>query len=292
MDLRDFEAVIAVADHGTFTGAARALFVAQPALSKRIAGLEAELGTPLFERTPRGVLLSSAGEAFVARSRAIVDLAVDAREAVTSVGLRQTGRVAICALPTIINSHVVPVVSRLARAYPGITVRLLGAESARAAVAMVESGAADAGLCATPPPSHRTRSRAAFEQQLMVLLPPKTRAPRRALTAGELVRHPLVITPVGTSTRQLVDELFEHAGLLADVIVESEQRDALVPLVVAGAGITFVSERLADDAARRHGVVVRATDPPITRPIALVVRDGPPSPALQALLEIVDEGGW
>lgn len=63
---------IAVADEGQITRAAASLHIAQPALSQAIAHLEAELGIALFERTPRGVTLTSAGEVFLPKARAAV----------------------------------------------------------------------------------------------------------------------------------------------------------------------------------------------------------------------------
>ncbi|MGH3631406.1 MAG: LysR family transcriptional regulator, partial [Sciscionella sp.] len=72
MERRQLEYFLAVVDHGGFTAAATELHVAQPSLSHSIKTLERELGAELFHRLPRGVRLTSAGEALVAHARRVL----------------------------------------------------------------------------------------------------------------------------------------------------------------------------------------------------------------------------
>src|SRR5437763_4983385 len=85
MDLRQLEYLVAVVDHGGFTRAADALFVAQPSLSQGVRTLEAELGVPLFHRLGRRVELTSAGEALLEPARRMLRDATTARAAVAEV---------------------------------------------------------------------------------------------------------------------------------------------------------------------------------------------------------------
>src|SRR5437867_11594388 len=75
MELRHLRYFVAVAEEGSFVQAARRLRVAQPALSKQIHDLETELGVTLFDRLPRGVRRTAAGEAFLANARNTLDAA-------------------------------------------------------------------------------------------------------------------------------------------------------------------------------------------------------------------------
>jgi len=90
MELRHLRYFVSVAEQGSFVQAARRLRVAQPALSKQIRDLEGELGVTLFERLPRGVQLTRAGEAFLAHARVTLEAAAravaSARDAATDGG--------------------------------------------------------------------------------------------------------------------------------------------------------------------------------------------------------------
>lgn len=291
MDLRDLEAVVALAESGSFSVAARQIFVAQPSLSKRIKGLEAELGTQLFERTPHGVRLTTTGEAFVGPARATLTQADSARQAVDSVKGLQGGTLRLAALPTIAVTHLVPFASRFRAEHEHVSIQLLGAENHRLAVAYVQDGTADLALCDQPVAAAGLDVGHAFDQEMVAVLPPGSPRRSRRVRLQTLADHPVVTTTPGTSTRELVDGLYAEAGLVARIAIETDLRDALIPSVLAGAGLTFVSEALGQTAERAGAVVVRITDPPV-RPVFHITRSGPPSPSLAEFLRNADSVSW
>ena len=85
MELRDLRTFVAVAQQRSFSRAAEALHVSQPALSEQVRKLEDELGATLFERTSRGVVLTDAGEALLPHARTVLAQADIATEAVRMV---------------------------------------------------------------------------------------------------------------------------------------------------------------------------------------------------------------
>ena len=89
---------------------------------------------------------------------------------------------------------------------------------------------------------------------------------------------PLITAPHGTSTRKLMDQALSSARISPRVAVETGQREAIVPLVLAGAGTSFLPRPMALDAARQGAVVV-PLDPLLVRTIGLLFRPGPLSPA-------------
>jgi DNA-binding transcriptional LysR family regulator len=284
MEIHQLRYAVAVADLGTFTAAARACFVAQPSLSQAVRSLESELRTPLFHRLTTGVTLTAAGEAFVPAARATLRALDTTRAAVDAVSGLRSGHLDLVALPTLAVDPVTPLIGLFRRTYPGVLVRLAQPEDSAAVVAMINAGRAELGLTEAPVSDDRLVMHELGRQDVVAVLPPGS-PPRRRLRGSELAALPLVTLPVGTSSRRLLDEALASSPEPVHFAVETEQREALVPLVLAGAGACVLPRPMADDAARR-GAVVAPLDPPLTRTLALLHRDAPLSPAARAFVTL------
>lgn len=256
----------------------------QPALSKRVARLEGEFGVRLFHRIGRGVRLTPAGEVFLAPARQALHDVEAARASVAAVAGLRGGELDIAALLTLAVSHLAELVGAFRVAYPDVVVRITGSEDAAGVAALVRTARWEIGVCDLPVADLVTWPW--FRQELLAVFPPGTKLrSRRRLPVADLVAHPAVMASPGMSTRTLVEELFARVDTAPRVAVETNLRDALVPLTLAGAGVTFVSTPLAEEAARR-GAVVAHIDPPPTRPIGVLTRPGVQTPAA-ALLGLV-----
>src|SRR5437773_2312171 len=128
MDLRRLEMFLAVADTGTFTRAAQAVHVSQPALSQAVRELETELGTHLFDRVPRGAVLTAAGEALVGPARQALRDVETARAAVAAVAGLEAGRLDLCAIPTLAVDPMPALVGAFRVRYPKVALTLALAE--------------------------------------------------------------------------------------------------------------------------------------------------------------------
>jgi DNA-binding transcriptional LysR family regulator len=286
MDLRQVVAVVAVVDHGGFTRAAAALPLSQPALSQSVRSLERELGTELFHRVGRGVRLTAAGEAFLGPARALLREAANARGAVASVAGLEAGHLDIVALPTLVVEPLVALVGEFRRAHPGVTVRITEPEDAAAVLELVRTGECELGLGEGAIERTGLEADVLFEQELLAVLPPGTAVPARSrFPIARFAEMPLLTTPAGTSTRRLVDEALARAGTEATVAVETDHREAIVPLVLAGAGAALLAEPLARQAAVQGASIARL-DPPVRRLVSLVRRPGAGSPAAQAFRDL------
>src|SRR6478736_1692281 len=171
MDLRHAAYVVAVVDHGTFTAAAASIPVSQPALSQAIASLERELGTELFHRIGRQVVLTPAGEAFVDPARRMLRDAEVARAAVSDVAGLTSGRLDVVALPTLVVEPLVVLVGRFRKQHPGVLVRITEPEDADGVATLVRSGACELGLGDSVPADQTMAVDHLGRQSLLAVLP-------------------------------------------------------------------------------------------------------------------------
>src|SRR5947209_15167355 len=132
MDSRRLSAFLAVVDAGTVTAAAATLHVSQPALSQTIRQLEGEVGTPLFHRIGRGLVLTATGEALVGPARQVVRDVDVASRAVADVSDPAGGVLDLVVLPTLAVDPAAALVGALRRVRPNVMVRLAVADGADA----------------------------------------------------------------------------------------------------------------------------------------------------------------
>jgi DNA-binding transcriptional LysR family regulator len=286
MDERRLRYFLSVVDEGGVTRAAERLHIAQPSLSQALRALERELGAELFHRVGRGLRLSAAGEALLAPARQILRDIEAARDAISGVSELRSGSIELAALATLAVDPMADLIGRFRELYPGVQVRVLEPESADGVRGLIRDGSCELGAAHLPLAGQQLVAHTLGEQELMFVLPSdQGSAADGPLTARELANTPLVVSPPGTSTRMLLEQALEAVGVTPQIAVETTAREAIVPLVLAGAGAALLPAPLAEE-ARRRGAVVRRARPAITRSVGLVHRDAPLSPAARAFLDL------
>ncbi len=286
MDEKRLRYFLAVVEDESVTRAATRLHVAQPSLSQTLRALEAELGVELFHRVGRGLRLSAAGHALVGPAREVLSAIDAARGAVGEVAEVLAGTLEIAALATLAVDPLAALIGRFRREYPGVAVRVQEPPSTAGVGAMVREGTCELGFARLPLPREDLRARELGQQELLFVLPPDSSLPKGgALAASTLRDIPLVVSPPGTSTRMLLEQALEAVGVTPQIAVQTDAREAIVPLVLEGAGAALLPAPLAHEAGRR-GAVVRAARPRIVRRIGLVHRDGRLSPAARAFVAL------
>jgi LysR family transcriptional regulator, carnitine catabolism transcriptional activator len=286
MEMRQVEYVLAVVDHGSFTKAAAAMHVSQPSLSDGIRRLESELDVRLFHRLGRSVELTDAGKAFVGPARQLTRDRNAVLESVAGVRSVQTGTLDFVALSTLAADPLGGLVGRFRKAHPGVVVRIAAPDDVGSVDAMVLDGRCELGLTELPPRRDELVSVSLERQEIVAVCPPRTRlAASGRLPLAKLRDMPLVTTPRGLSTRDLLDRALATAGVEPVIAVETSQREAIAPLVLAGAGTSFLPAGLAKSLGAQGAVVARLV-PTLTRTIGLVHRPTPLTPAARAFVEL------
>lgn len=272
-------AFLAVVEHGTVTAAARELFITQPALSQNLQLLERELGTPLFVRAGRRLRLTAAGAALVEPARQVLRDLDNAKAAVAAVEGLVAGTLDIGALATLAVDPLAPVVGRFRQRYPAVVVRIVAPDDSADVLSRVRTGEVEVAITDAPGDDARLAVHSLAAQDLVWALPAEHRR-------TPLAKLAFVATPQGTSMRAHLVDACARQAIEPRIAVETELREALVPLVVAGAGAALVPRALTEPARAAGTIAVRTPSPPARRELAIIHRAGTIAPAAHAFVEV------
>jgi len=287
MDVRKLGYFLAVVDHGGFNRAATALYVAQPSLSQAIRALERDLGTELFHRVGKRVVLTEAGRALIEPARQVVRGLDLARASVGAVSGLAAGRVEIAVTPSQAVEPLTAMIDNFTRRHPAVSVTVRAAFSAGAVIEMVRTGVTELGLLAsiTEPAATCVDIHPHGRQRFVLATAPDGPFPpgqpvRREALAGRR----LIAGQTGTGMRDYVEGL-RTDGIDVTIAVESEHREAILPLVLAGAGVAVLADAWSG-LAERAGALVLDLEPAAYLHIALVSRRDGLSPAAREFLTV------
>ena len=269
MTLRQLECFLAVAESGSFTGAAARVGITQPSLSQHVRMLEGELGGALLERLPRGVVLTAAGRALLPEARSAVTAAQRAaRQAQAALGLSggdltiaTVRSIAVGILPTALRSwHA---------AAPNITVHLREYRNRHLLEADVRSGIGDLAVGPQPTSWDGPVARLGSESFVVVLPPSDPLSRRRVVRLEELSERRWVLFEPDFGLTEVVNRACARAGFQPRAAVETAQSEAAGRLAAAGLGPAMVPENILPPGFT--GPVARP-DPPVTRELVAYTR--------------------
>jgi DNA-binding transcriptional LysR family regulator len=286
MDVRQLRYFLAIVDHGSVHRAAQELFVAQPSVSQALRALERDLGTDLFHRTGRRLVLTLAGERLIDPAREVLRGVEVARATVEAVNGLRSGRLSITSMPSPAISPLASMVSRFRAAYPLVEVVVRAATTPAEVASAVRAGTAELGLLGTPSigPELAGLSVHALETHAFVLvaavdgdLPSGDPLPMDALAGRRLV-----VGRPGTGTRRVADSILRRSPGCR-IAVEVEHGEAVLPLVLARVGVAVLSESWRA-LARAAGATVRDLATDEIRRVCLIHREARLTPAATAFL--------
>lgn len=257
-----------VAQHRTFTAAARHAQVTQPGLTASIQRLEAQMGAKLFVRGPGGATLTAAGEALLPRARAALAAVEEGRRAVAEVMGLAVGSVRVGAGATVCTYYLPPTLAKFRKLHPGVQIHLREANPGDLLDAL-EAGDLDLVILARvvrrgggdllrAARSGLVREKWIDDEIVLVGAP-----------GIEVAGAPLVTFALGATTRTLVDAYFPGVP----IAMELGSIAAVKGNTRAGVGIALVSRRAVErDLAGGQLVLLPDARTPIVRPLYLVHR--------------------
>lgn len=291
LTLRQLRALIAVADTGSFTLAARLLHVTQPAVSMQVHELESVIGEVLLDGR-RGFRLTAAGEILVRRAREII-YAIELAEVElkASKGVA-SGTVAVAAVTT--SEYFVPrILAAFGEAYTEISFRLT-VQNRAGMTELLKERQADVAIMGEPPPGlNLRRIPFAKDQMSFVAAPGHPLAARKRIPPGALAGERLLLREQGSGTRANMERFLRAHGVKLLRADEMGSNETLKQAAMAGMGVAFLSHHtlgMERETGRLVRLDVRHT--PIEREWNLLLHaDRTPTLAVEALVDFLQREG-
>ncbi|MBV9194604.1 MAG: LysR family transcriptional regulator [Solirubrobacterales bacterium] len=317
LDVRRLGFLREVARRGSFTGAAEALGYTQPAVSRQIAVLEAEVGMALVRRVPHGAVLTDAGRLLAERTEAVLRQLTDIEVELRSLAGLRGGSLRLASFASAAASIVPLAIARFRERHPAIELTVMMADPidtlprlragdldlalshdplvgrAQAADALTVGGAQHDGADV---PGHERDGRPAletvhlFDDPMYVAMPVGHRLAEVApLGLRAFASEPWML---GTTTSCPDSRLFlracHAAGFEPQIAFQNDDYPAILGFVAAGVGVALIPDMVARGV--REDVIVRPLEPaPPARPILAMLPAGYRSPAAAAMLDILHE---
>ena len=241
MEIQQLEYFKTVAEMQHMTHAAEQLNISQPALSKSISNIEHEIGVPLFDRQGRSISLNRYGKLFLASVDAILHEFEKAKVEIGSLVMPGYGDVAFGFIHTLGMEVVPELMAHVPEKYPNMKFTLTQAASYNL-LKRLEEGQVD--LCL----SQRLESKSIdiewielWSEELFVIVPKTHRfANRETIKLEEIKNEPFISIKRGNALRQIVDKLFEQAGITTNNTFSGEEMHTVAGFVGAGLGVSLI----------------------------------------------------
>lgn len=288
MDTASLNAFIAVAETGSFSGAASRLQLTQPAVSKRIAALEVATGTRLFDRIGRRVGLTEAGRALLPRAGAILRDIAAAERALRELGGSVRGRLAIGTSHHIGLHRLPPLLREFSRRHPEVDLEIDFMDSEKAHEAVLQGRLEFAVMTLDPAGNDpRLHARTVWDDPLSAMVAAEhPLAELRAPRLEDLAAWPAVLPGAGTYTGQILRALFAARGVALRVGMSTNYLETLRMLASIGLGWSVLPDTMLSEDLRR----IPLEGLQLERKLGYVLhRDRSLSNAARALLALLDE---
>ncbi|MDT8382860.1 MAG: LysR family transcriptional regulator [Gammaproteobacteria bacterium] len=263
--LRQFRVFESVASHLSFTQAAKALHLSQPAVSMQVKLMEEQVGLPLFEQLGKQIYLTEAGQEIYHYSRAIGQLLSEAEEVINELKGSHRGRLTISVASTA-NYFVPTLLGTFHDRFPDITVSL-DVTNRETLLAQMDKNEVDLVVMGQPPKEMDIEAGIFMENPLVIIAPPDhPLAQQRNIPMSRMEDEIFLTRERGSGTRGAIERFFEQHGVRLNTGMEIASNEAIKQSVQAGLGLGLLSRDTLDmELALKKLVILDVEDFPIVR---------------------------
>ena len=285
MDTQNLKAFLLVAEYGSFSLAAEKLHLTQPAVSKRVALLEEQLGASLFDRIGRNIGLTEAGRALLPHARAVQSELDAAQQSVRDLSGAVAGQLRLATSHHIGLHRLPPVLSAFSKAYSGVLIDIDFMDSEQAYERIMQGRAELAIVTLAPVREASVVTLPIWPDPLDFMVGihhPLAQHPGLNLQA--LSEHPAILPGLNTYTGQIVARLFDSHHLGLQVSMATNYLETIRMMASVGLGWTVLPRSMLDETL----VALQVGDAGIARTLGIVYHRGRSlSRAARAFIEVV-----
>jgi len=287
MDISTLQAFIAVAESGSFSRGAERIFLTQPAISKRIAALEQDIGARLFDRVGRKIHLTPAGEALLLRTRAVLGELEDIKRDITNLSGTIAGELSL-ATSHHIGLHRLPgPLKRFHETYTQVRLNLHFMDSEKACNAVARGELELAVVTLPPTAAAPLKLEKIWDDPLdIVVSRSHPLAPMKRVLAAMLLDYPAILPGPGTYTREIILNSFGPLRDRIKVGMATNYLEVLKMLAAIGLGWSALPRTMIDEGLK----VVQIENREIRRELGIVTHERRTlSNAGQAMIRIIQD---
>jgi DNA-binding transcriptional LysR family regulator len=305
LDVRRLRVLCEVARQGSFSGAAASLGYTQPAVSRQIALLEAEVGATLVRRVPQGAILTDAGRLLVERGEAVLARLDGIEDELKALAGLEGGRLRLASFASAAAAIVPLAIAEFRHRYPAVELNIVMADPIDS-LPRLRAGELDLALSHDPVDASTSSSGAVtlgpgeqaggiqlvhlFDDPMYVAMPAgHPLADASTLSLKRFADEPwMLATTHSCPDSRLFLRACHEAGFEPQIAFQNDDYPAILGFVAAGVGVALVPDMVAR--GLRDDVVVRHLEPAVpARPIMAALPSGYVTPAAQAMLDVLRE---
>ncbi|MBE0595555.1 MAG: LysR family transcriptional regulator, partial [Gemmatimonadales bacterium] len=270
-----------VARLGSFTTAETVLDIAQPAMSRQIQQLEADLGVQLLERNTRGVTLTEIGTIVYQRAEAILAEMSETHLEIDVAMRRPVGQISMAAPTFFIRASMPRILQRFTAAYPDVRLRIIEASTGHISE-LLAAGEVDLAIVLQEPRSKTIRSETLVSQHMdLALAVDHPMAQRKSIKREELAGLPFCVAANPHGSRVLIERYFSEGGIKPDIRLEV---DSMFLLKIAIKTMSILSFIPQSDLEPGDDLVSVPLDPPLVRTMYLAQLSDREKPLVEPLV--------